>query len=319
MKKPKALITGIAGFAGSHLALELLGNNYELFGTVLYGESLANIQDIKKNVNLSRLNITNSSKVQTLIMKIRPDFIFHLAAFSSVGQSFANEELTYRSNILGSLNLLKANLHNRNLKKFIFISSSDCYGPQKNSRLAIKETAHLNPVSPYAISKAAAESICTYYYTHKKLPVIISRSFNHSGPKQSMNFVIPSFARQIAAIDKGKAKPIMKVGDLSPRRDFSDVRDIVRGYRQMAEKGKKGEIYNLSSNKAVSIEKVLDILLSFSGKKIKVIRDKKRVRKDDIPLLRGNNTKAVQEIGYEARYSLKTTLKDTLNYWREKV
>lgn len=318
MKNRKALITGIAGFAGSHLAQELLDNNYQLFGTYLKGESLENISQIKSRLTLLPLDITSEKSCIKVIERIKPNYLFHLAAFSSVGLSFGREEETYKINIFGTLNLLKANLSNKHLKKFIFISSSDCYG-NTGSDKAIKETTRLNPRSPYAISKVTAEEISLYYHSNYKMPVVISRSFNHTGPRQNGNFVIPSFSRQIAEIEKGKKKPVMTVGDLSTKRDFSDVRDIVRGYRLMAEKGKVGEIYNLSSQKSVSIREILDILLSFSEKSIKVKTDKKKFRKNDIPVIKGSNYKAVKELGFKRRYTLKTTLKDSLNFWREKL
>ena len=148
---------------------------------------------------------------------------------------------------------------------------------------------------------------------------IISRSFNHTGPRQTDNFVIPSFSRQIAMIEAGLQDPVLKVGDLSARRDLSDVRDIVRGYRQMAESGKIGEVYQLCSGKAPSIERMLRTLLSFSKRKIEIATDKNRLRKADIPILKGSNRKAAQEFGFAVTIPLRDTLMATLNYWRNRI
>jgi len=204
------------------------------------------------------------------------------------------------------------------LKKFVFVSSSETYGRFRPPGKTLTENHPLNPVSPYGISKAAAEFACHAYAKRFELPVVISRSFNHSGPRQSRDFVIPSFAGQIAAIEKGLAKPVIYVGNLSARRDLSDVRDIVRGYRLLAEKGQTSHVYQLCSGRAVSIQTVLNQLLRLSKRKIKVRTDKTRLRASDIPVLRGDNSLAVRKLGYQVRYSLKQTLLSTLDYWREK-
>jgi GDP-4-dehydro-6-deoxy-D-mannose reductase len=149
--------------------------------------------------------------------------------------------------------------------------------------------------------------------------VVIARSFNHSGPRQNDNFVIPSFAKQIAAIEAGRRQPVINIGDLSARRDLSDVRDIVHGYRLLAEKGRPGEVYHFCCGKAVAIKSILDSLLKLTSRPIKAKTDKRLLRKTDIPVLRGSNRRIVKELGYKTRYTLKDTLSDTLNYWREKT
>ena len=181
------------------------------------------------------------------------------------------------------------------------------------------ENQPFNPISPYGISKAAAEYACLGYARRFELPVVIGRSFNHSGPRQSQDFVIPSFARQIATIEKGLAEPVMKVGDLSVKRDLSDVRDIVRGYRLLAEKGKLTRAYHLCSGRAVAIEFVLNQMLKIASKKIVVKSDRTRFRPNDIPVLRGDNSLARKELGYEVRYSLRQTINDTVDYWRRNI
>jgi len=315
----KAFITGIAGFAGSHLAEELLEQGWQVSGSLLRGESRSNLKAIKNDIELVTLDILSEKTCLTKITEKQPTHIFHLAAFASVGKSFEMDRAAYMINIVGTLNMLRAAVKVRRLKKFIFVSSADCYGTFSPVNKTLSEDEPLNPVSPYAISKATAERICRFYQVNRSVPVVIARSFNHSGPRQSDVFVIPSFAKRIAAIESGLQKPLMRVGNLSIRRDLSDVRDIVRGYRLMAERGKTGHIYNLCSGKSVSIQTVLNRLLVHSSKNIKVVGDKTLLRRVDIPILRGDNRKAIKELGFELRYSLGTTLKDSLDYWRKNL
>lgn len=319
MKKPVAFITGIAGFAGSFLAEELLKHGYLVAGTLYKNEPIDNIKAIRKHLKLYALDVLNEKKCRQLLEKTQPDYIFHLAALASVGQSFEMEKLTYRINFEGTLNILKASLDLKKLKKMVFVSSCDAYGIFKPKTRLLNENQPLNPISPYGISKACAEQLCLYYYHRYGIPVTIARSFNHSGPRQNENFVIPTFARQIALIEAGRQKPTMAVGNLTARRDISDVRDIVGGYRLLAEKGKGGQKYHLCSGQAFTIDNILKNLIKLSTAKIKVKIDINRLRKNDIPVLRGDNRKANQELGYHARYKVKTTLNDTLNYWREKI
>ncbi|MDD5425853.1 MAG: GDP-mannose 4,6-dehydratase [candidate division Zixibacteria bacterium] len=319
MKKPSALITGITGFAGSYLAEELLTHGYTVSGTVYNNEPTNNIKNIIKDLQLVALDILKPEKCRRVVNKIKPDYIFHLAAIASVSQSFKMERLTFNINFDGTLNMLEAARELPGLKKFIFIGSAECYGIFSPPEKTLTENQPFNPISPYGVSKAAAEQVTRYYARHHQLPVGIARPFNHSGPRQNEHFVIPAFARQVALIEVGRQGPVMKVGDLSPQRDLSDVRDIVCGYRLIGEKGRPGEVYHLSTGKAVSIKTVLDTLLKLAHKTIKVTTDKSRLRPNDIPVLRGNNKKAVQQLGFKIRYSLQDTLQDTLNYWRNQV
>ena len=317
MRKPDhAFITGIAGFAGSYLAEELLHQGYKVSGSIYNDESTRNIDRIKSDLRLVSLDILNSSACSTTIRKLKPDQVFHLAGVASVGRSFQKEKLTFQINFDGTVNILEAAKELPLLKALLFISSADCYGIFSPRNKTLTESQPLVPISPYGIAKAAAEHVVRYYSRQHKLPAHIARSFNHSGPRQTADFVIPAFARQVALIESDRQKPILKVGDLSARRDFSDVRDIVRGYRLIAEKGKPGEVYQLCSGKAVAIKTMLNILLSFSTRGIKVKTDKSRLRKSDIPVLRGSNRKAAQSVGFIARYKLRRTLLDTLEYWR---
>ncbi len=318
MKRPVALVTGIAGFAGSFLAEELLEQGYEVCGVDIKGGSLANIEHLVNRIRMTELDLLDEDNCAKLIQKVKPDYIYHLGAVASVGRSFEMERMTFRVNVEGTLNLLQPAVH-ANVKKFLFVSSADIYGVFAPKTKLLTEKQLVNPISPYGISKAAAEALCRYYFRNNGLPVVLIRAFNHAGPRQREDFVVASFARQVAAIEAGQQKPVISVGDLSAKRDLSDVRDIVRGYRLLAEKGKAGEIYQLCSGKAVTIQSVLHCLVKQSERKITVQVDKARLRKSDIPMLRGSNRKAVQAVGFRARYSLEQTLSDTLHYWRNRI
>jgi len=317
MKQPHAFITGIAGFAGSFLAEELLAHDYKVSGSVLARESTRNIKQIQNDIKLIKLDVQKPHECSRRIKLLNPDFIFHLAAFSSVGQSFKSEVLTYKVNFEGTLNILNAASELKNLSKLVYISSADCYGVFKPVNKTLTENQPFNPISPYAVSKAAAEFLCKFFFARYGFPVAIARSFNHAGPRQSDNFVVSSFGKQIAQIEKNSREPIIHVGDLSTKRDFSDVRDIVRGYRLLAEKGKSGEVYQFCSGKAITIKQILEFFLKMSNKNIIVRTDNSLLRKNDIPCLRGNNQKAEKKLGFQPKFTLNQTLQDTLNYWRE--
>ena len=314
----RVFITGIAGFAGSYLAEYLHSEGYYVSGLLAPGERTDNIKMILPDLKLERFDILRYDRLAKLIRKIKPDYIFHLAAMSSVGKSFDSVRKVFDINFAGTLNLFEsAKDAPYNPKKIIFVGSSDSYGLFKPIGKILKINQPFNPISPYGISKAAGEYLATYYCRTAGLPVVRARAFNHTGPKQTADFVVPSFCRQIARIEKGKKKPEIAVGNLSARRDISDVRDIVRGYFLMARKGRAGDVYQLCSGKAVAIQSVLNKLLAMSNRKIKITVDKSRLRKSDIPVLRGDNSKTIKDLGWKIRYKLNDTLKDTLEYWRE--
>ena len=319
MRKPRAFITGIAGFAGSYLAEELLGSGFEVSGALYPGEPLRNIAGIKSRLSLFRLDIRNEGKTRDLMVRLQPEYIFHLAAIASVGKSFRMEKETLRVNLEGTINLLGAARDLKRLKALLFVSSPEVYGRFRPVNKTLSETHPFEPISPYGISKAAAENVCRYYWRQYNMPVVIARAFNHSGPRQTDDFVVPAFARQVAMIEAGHQKPVLKVGDLSARRDLSDVRDIVRGYRLAAVKGTPGEVYQLCSGKTVSIQVIVERLMAMSARKISLQVDRNRLRKAEIPVLRGSHRKAAQQLGYEVRYTLKDTLADTLDYWRAEI
>ena len=302
---------------GSHLAEFLIQKRQKIYGTCLACEPMDNIAHIKERINVTECDITDFDSLSKLIHRIKPDRIYHLAAFSSVGESFTKPLDAVEVNVRGTLYLLEILRKSKKKIRLLVVSSSDVYGKVKKKDLPIKEAHNLNPISPYGASKACADLLAYQYYQSYGILVIRTRSFNHTGPRQSPGFVVPDFASQIARIDKRISKPIMKVGNLSAKRDLSDVRDVVRAYYLLMEKGRPGEVYNVCSGKAYKIETFLSTLLRFSSKHIQV-RKKGKSRPVEIPILLGDNSKIEKEVGWKPRITIHKTLKDTLDYWRER-
>lgn len=303
----RILITGITGFVGRYLHTLFKEDNKIVYGI-----------DRKKSnkKNIFSCDIRDKKILFEIINKIKPDTVFHLAAQSSVKKSWENPELTRQINVFGTKNLLDSIFEAGLDTRILIVSSGDIYGAVKE--VPTTETTSPNPNNPYSKSKREVEKISLQYFKNFKLDVMISRTFSHTGPGQTPAFVCSGFAKQIAEIEKGKSKSI-KVGNLDARRDFTDVRDIIRAYVLAIEKCKPGEIYNICSSKAVSIKYILDTLIKFSDAKIYVEKDLGRLRPEDVPVVLGGNTKFVKETGWEPKIPIENTLKDLLNYWRAKV
>jgi GDP-4-dehydro-6-deoxy-D-mannose reductase len=314
----RVLITGIAGFAGSFLAEEILKKGEEVFGICLACESLKNVERIRKNLAIFHGDITDFDWLLKTVKKIKPDRIYHLAALSSVGESFSQPLPMIENNVRGTLHLLEVIRKLNRPIRILVVGSSDMYGVVKPKETPIKEDRPLLPVSPYGVSKAAGDLLAYQYFKSYGVYAVRARSFNHTGPRQRTGFVIPDFASQIAKIEKGLIPPVLKTGNLSSRRDLSDVRDVVKAYVSLMEKGKAGEAYNICSQKTYSIERLLDVLCSFTKKRIRVEKDRKRNRPAEIPILLGSNVKIRKTTGWKPRIPIEKTLEDTLDYWRRK-
>jgi len=314
----KVLITGIAGFAGSYLAEEVLKKGDEVFGICLACESLKNVEKIRKNLAIFHGDITDFDPLLKTIKKIKPDQIYHLAALSSVGESFSQPLPMIENNIRGTLHLLEIIRLLERPIKILVVGSSDVYGIVKPKETPIKEDRPLLPVSPYGVSKAAGDLLAYQYFKSYEIYAIRARSFNHTGPRQRTGFVIPDFASQIAKIEKGFSPPVLKTGNLSSHRDLSDVRDVVKAYISLMGKGKAGEAYNICSQKAYSIEHLLNILCSLSKKRIRAEKDRKRNRPAEIPILLGSNAKIRKATRWMPMIPIEKTLEDTLDYWRKR-
>jgi GDP-4-dehydro-6-deoxy-D-mannose reductase len=315
----RVLITGIAGFAGSHLAELLVKRGDEVSGTKLTNESTENIREIKANLNLLDCDITDLDQFTRTVEETSPDLIYHLAALSSVGESFSHPLETFDVNIRGTFYLLEIL---RKLKKSIrvlVVGSSDVYGKVSSRQIPISEDVPLLPKSPYGMSKAVCDLLAHRYFESHGVDVIRARAFNHTGPRQRKGFVIPDFASQIAQIEKGSLDQPMRVGDLSAQRDLTDVRDTVKAYLSLMLKGKAGESYNICSQRAYTMEDMLNILLKLSRKDIEPEVDRALHRPAEIPVLLGDNSKLRKTTGWKPEITIEKTLQDTLDYWREKA
>ena len=312
----KALITGISGFAGSHLAEFLLNKGYKVYGTFYDKSTFSNLNGFIDNIKLFENDIRNYNTLKQIIKKVQPDEIYHLAAISFIPTALKNPKITFDTNLYGTLNLYKAIIELKLNPKVLFIGSGDEYGLVNEKDIPINEDCPLKPLNPYSISKASIDFLSYFYFRNYHLNIIRVRPFNHIGPRQSPEFVCSNFAKQIAEIEKGLKEPIIKVGNLEAKRDFTDVRDIVWAYWLAIQKGEPGEVYNICSGKAISIEELLNRILALCEKNIKVKQDPKRLRTSDVPLLIGNFTKFTKKTGWEPEIPLKKTLKDIMNYWR---
>jgi len=315
----RALITGITGFVGSHLAELQLEKGLEVHGIERPRSRNENIVHIKDKVKVHEADIRDSNSIRKTIKAIEPDYIFHLASQSFVQHSFTAPEETLTTNIVGNLNILEA-VRQLNLNPIIQVAgSSEEYGLVKEDEVPIKETNPLRPLSPYAVSKIAQDNLSRQYHHSYGLKTVVTRAFNHTGPRRGEVFATSNFAKQIAEIEKGKKEPVIHVGSLEAKRDWTDVRDIVRAYLLSVEKCDYGEIYNICAGKAWRIDEMLNMLLQMSNANIEVKQEENRLRPSDVPLLLGDCTKFREKTGWKPEIPFDVTLRDLLNYWRERV
>lgn len=315
----KILITGLTGFAGTHLA-HLLSQNPEnsLSGTYYSQDSVEQLGDLAKSIDLHKVDMTQKDQVDALIAATNPDEVYHLAAQTSPSDSIKDPQATYLTNISSQSYLFEA-LKSHNNTKILIISTSEIYGAVLSSDLPIDEDTPLRPVTPYAVSKIACDYMALQYAIAEKMHIIRVRPFNHIGPGQAPKFVLPSFAKQVAAIEKGEQEPVMKVGNLAARKDFSDVRDIVRAYVFLMEKGEAGDVYNVGAGKSVTIQDLLDMLLKQSKKEIRVEVDPQFFRPIDTPDVVCDTTKIATLTGWKPEISIEQTITDTLDYFRKVI
>ena len=316
----RVLITGITGFAGSHLAEYCLGrSDVEVFGTARWRSRMDNVQHITDQITLLDCDLKDSVAVRHCLLEVRPDYIFHLAAQSFVPTSWKAPVETMMTNIVGQINIFEAMRELKLESRVQLACSSEEYGMVYEDEIPIKETNPLRPLSPYGVSKVAQDLLGYQYHESYGLFTVRTRGFNHTGPRRGDVFVSSNFARQIAMIEKKKREPVLQVGNLEARRDFTDVRDMIRGYWLALEKGEPGEVYNIGSGTDVTIQKMLDILLGFSSIEIKVEQVADRMRPSDVNVLCADNTKFCSMSGWKPEIPFEKTLEDLLDYWRERV
>jgi GDP-4-dehydro-6-deoxy-D-mannose reductase len=318
--KERVLITGVTGFVGSHLSELLLGKGLEIYGIERWRSKTENIEHIKDKIKSIKADIRDAHSMEDAIKKIEPNYIFHLAAQSFVPMSWNAPVDTLETNIIGTVNLFEAVRKAEIDPKIHIAGSSEEYGMVYPNEIPIKETNPLRPLSPYGVSKVAQDKLSYQYFKSYGLKIVVTRAFNHTGPRRGEAFVSSNFSKQVVEMEKGLRKPVINVGNLDAKRDFSDVRDIVRGYWLAVNKCDFGEVYNLCSGKATSIKELLDLITSLSKVKgIKIIKDPTRIRPSDVPVLQGDYTKFRKKTGWKPEIPFKKTIEDLMNYWRDKL
>jgi GDP-4-dehydro-6-deoxy-D-mannose reductase len=302
----RALITGAAGFAGLHLARRLRTNGWELA-----------LSD-RNTPGFLPCDFGMAADIDALLETVgEVTHVFHLAARTFVPDAMADPSGAFEVNLMGSIHLLTRLQRAAQRPRVVFIGSAEAYGPPQS--LPVTEAHPLCPQNPYAITKAAADDFCAYLSRTSPLEIVRLRPFNHSGAGQTAQFVLSSFAQQIAAIEAGKAEPVLRVGNLDARRDFSHVDDVMAAYEAAALHGRPGEAYNVCSGQAYLVRELLDNLLAQSTADIKVESDPARFRPLDIPEIRGSFDKLQSHTAWQPERSIDDVLRDVLAYWRAEV
>lgn len=313
----RVLVTGVTGFVGSHLVDYMLTrNDCQIFGTHRWRSRTENIEHFADRISLLECDLRDAASTLRTLEQVRPDWIFHLAAQSFVPTSWIAPTESLTTNVLGQVNLFEAMRRLELPCRIQLACSSEEYGMVHPDEVPIRETNPLRPLSPYAVSKVAQDLLGYQYWMSWKLDCVRTRGFNHEGPRRGPVFVASDFAKQIADIEKGRKPPVLRVGNLEAKRDFTDVRDMVRAYWLALEKCAPGEAYNICSGHAWTIQQVLDELLSKTSTRIEVREDPARLRPSDVPILLGDNSKFVQATGWQPTIPFEQTLADMLEYWR---
>ena len=308
----RILITGINGFSGFHLYDILDRKKDEIWG-IDKCEKFNNKYD---DINIIKCDLTNYSEVEQVIKKIRPHKIYHLAAFVYVGRKDINPDRIFTTNIIGTLNLLRA-IQESNIKsRILIVGSAEEYGVIPQEQMPIKEDYSLNPNNLYGVSKKLQEEVGKYYYRiyNYNIEILFTRTFHYCGPFQPKGFVFADFASQVVEIENSDINYI-KVGNLKAKRDFTDIRDVVNAYKIIMEEGTPGNVYNVCSGELISIEDILKKFLQYAKKYIKIIIDKKKLRPLDVPIFVGDNSK-LKSLGWKRKYNIDDSIKDIINSWR---
>ncbi len=256
--------------------------------------------------------------VKSAVSQIRPDGIYHLAGQAYPGRSWLDPAFTLAMNAGGTANILEAAVATGR-PRVLVVTSAELYGPVDPAHLPLTEQTPPQPRHPYGVSKWTASQLVSLYWRHYQLPVVEARPFNHIGPRQAPGFVVPDFASQVAAICLGQQEAVISVGNLQPERDFTDVRDVVRAYRLLAERGQPGEYYLICSGRAVSIGFILETLIDLAGVAVEIRQDESRIRPSDTPQLYGSYAKIQQTVGWEPLIPLTQSLADTLADWMKRI
>ena len=317
--KPKALVTGINGFVGSHLADLLIAKGYEVSGFT-FSRDVSNLKHIESQVSMFYGDIRDAETIESVISQVEPDFLYHLAGSAFVPDADANPKFVFEVNAMGTLNLLEAIRRLQIKIRVLVVCTGEVYGQVPEENLPVSETQPMMPASFYGMTKACADLIAQQYAITFQMDVIRARPYNHIGPRQSEQFVCSSFAKQIVEIEKGCREPVLHVGNLQARRDFTDVRDIVRGYCTILVGARSGAVYNIGSGRAWKIEELVKILVSKSVvKTIKLKQDPSRMRANDLPVMLAETSSLKRDLNWKLEISIEQSLQDLLEYWRDKI
>lgn len=311
----RVLLTGIAGFAGSHLAEYLLRETDAIVHGVVHRHD-RRIHHLREQLHLHQGDLRNALWVSELVQNVRPDYTLHLAAWSNVGGSWQQPWTTYELNIQCQLNLLEALRRWQPECRTLIVSSNEVYGLVQPEDLPIDEETPFRPSSPYGVSKLTQDMMALQYWHGYRLPTVRVRSFNHIGPGQSDDFAASAFAHQIAEIEAGKRLPQVTIGNLDAQRDFTDVRDVVRAYWLATTQGVAGEVYNVGRGQARPVRWLLETLLALSGVQVELLVDPQRLRPSDVPISVCDNRKLVAATGWQPQIDLRDSLRDLLVSWR---
>jgi len=317
----KVLITGITGFAGSHLADYIFNHHpdVKVSGIIRWRSRTENILHILDKIDFWEADLKDMVSLKKCLAEIKPDYIFHLAAQSYVLTSWKCPAETLSINAVGQINLFEAVLDLGLTPRIQIAGSSEEYGLVLPEETPIKETNPLRPLSPYAVSKVAQDFSAYQYYKSYGLYTVRTRGFNHTGPRRGEVFICSNFAKQIATIEKYELDPVLHVGNLEARRDFTDVRDMVRAYWLSLEKGEAGDVYNIGTGKAYSMQEIVDMLCAMSKVKVQTEIDSRRLRPSDVPVLLSDSTKFSHLTVWKPEVPFQKSLEDLLNFWRERV
>ena len=309
----RVFLTGVTGFAGSHLVESLLNDGLKVFGLV---HPTSGHQPLPQHPNFTPVtgDLTDLAGLKAAFAKAKPSLVYHLGGIASPSQSWTNPAKTLAVNAGGTANILEAAV-NTGKPNVVVVTSALLYGKLMPSDLPIDENSVPSPSHPYAVSKWTAGMLAQLYWRRYALPVVEARPFNHIGPHQAQGFVVPDFASQIAQIASGRLEPVVRVGNLQAERDFTDVRDIVRAYRMLSEYGSPGETYLVCSGVSVSIQHILDTLIDISGIEVEVVRDPDRYLPLETPVIFGSNAKISRQTGWKPTISLEKSLSDAYSEW----
>lgn len=310
----RILVTGVSGFAGSHLAEYLLSKGHDVFGFTDDPSLDGNLAALGEALTVIEGDLRSRASVRSALERSRPERVYHLAAVTP-GRGRAEDAVFWEVNVGGTAILLDEVSRIDGVRVLVAGSSAE-YGLLPRELNPVTELSELRPIGVYSISKAAQNLLAFSYWAHQGVAVVRTRAFNHTGPREDTGFVCSTFARQIAEAEEGISGPVIRVGNLNAFRDISDVRDVARGYEAALEGGRTGQVYNICSGRAVQIKEMLDKLLSLAKIKFEVKLDADRLRPSDLPYQCGDYTLLNTETGWRPEIPLDLTLSDLLEYWR---